>query len=299
VGVAAPAARRFGGLRPRIVEALSAYLGSAADWVVPSPALVYALAMVASLVVLRYRSRHAPGIEPYHTLGMALWMMVGGLVGARTFYLGQHYSEILADPVRVLAPGGATASWGAYLGGGAALALYCARHRLGGLRYADLVAPVVGLTMAVGRWACFLNGDDYGTRSEVPWAVRFPHASYPFVDHVRAGLVSPLDAWSLPVHPVQLYLSASGLFLFFAGTWFWRRHRDRPGATLCFFWLLASLTRFALEFYRGDHHHFVLGLPSSQFMALLTGVASAAGLWWMMRPSLAQPAPRSSTTSGS
>ncbi len=263
-------------MRPRIIEAFGS---GVFEWLVPSPAMMYALAMLAALVVLRYRSRDVPGLDPYHALGVALWTMAGALAGARVFHLLQHLDETLADPAQIFDVTGATASWGAYLGGAAGLLLYCRRHRLSGLRYFDLVAPAIGLAIAIGRWACFLNGDDFGTMSDAPWAVRFPHGSYPFSHQARALLISPLDDLSLPVHPVQLYLSANGLALFFLATWYWRKHRDRPGAAFCFFWLSYAITRFGLEFFRADHDRFLLGLPSAQFLCLLIGAVAALGLW--------------------
>ncbi len=263
-------------MRPRIVDALGS---GVFDWLVPSPAMMYALAMLAALVVLRYRARNAPGLDPYHALGTVLWVMAGALVGARVFHLVQHFGETMAAPVQIFDVTGPTASWGAYLGGALGLLFYCRRFRLSGARYFDLMAPAIGLAIAIGRWACFLNGDDFGTLSDAPWAVRYPHGSYPFAHQARAGLISPLDALSLPVHPVQLYFSAAGLALFFLTTWYWRKHRDRPGAAFCFFWLCDSVARFSLEFLRADHDHFLMGLPTAQSLCLWIAAASAWGLW--------------------
>jgi phosphatidylglycerol:prolipoprotein diacylglycerol transferase len=267
-------------VRPRLVEGLIAAFGTRLfEWLVPSPAVMYALAMLAALVIVRRRSRAAPGVLPYHALGVGLWVMAGALVGARLFYLVQDLPATLAQPQRIFDLGGATVSWGAYLGGGAGLLLYCRCYRLPGWPYADLLAVTIGLAIAIGRWGCFLNGDDFGTRSDLPWAVRFPHGSYPFAQQARAHLISPLDDLSLPVHPVQLYLSFNGLLLFFLTSWYWKRFRLRPGATFCFFWLLYPVSRFFLEFFRGDHDQFILGLPLAQAFSILIAVAATIGLW--------------------
>jgi phosphatidylglycerol:prolipoprotein diacylglycerol transferase len=275
-------------MRPRLAEGLNAAFGTRLfEWLVPSPAVMYALAMLAALVVVRYRSRAAPGVVPYHALGVGLWVMASALVGARLFYLFQYLPETLAQPLRIFDLGGATVSWGAYLGGGAGLLLYCRCYRLPGQPYADLLATTIGLAIAIGRWGCFLNGDDFGTRSDLPWAVRFPHGSYPFAQQARAHLIFPLDDLSLPVHPVQLYLSLNGLLLFFLTSWYWKRFRHRPGATFCFFWLLYAVSRFLLEFFRGDHDQFLLGVPTAQAMSIPMAAAAAIGL----RHCLSRPAP--------
>jgi phosphatidylglycerol:prolipoprotein diacylglycerol transferase len=241
---------------------------------------MYAAAMLAALLFLRYGSRGVRGLVSSHALGGGLWAMAGALAGARIFHLAQHLGETFADPSRLLDLSGATVSWGAYLGGAAGFWLYCRVHRLAASPYLDLAAPAAGLAIFVGRWACFLNGDDFGTQSDVPWALRFPHASYPFAQQARANLISPLDDLSLPVHPVQLYLSAAGLALFFLTLAFWKRLRNRPGAAFCFFWTGHSVLRFALESFRADHEHFVFGMPQAQVLCLLTGAAAASGLWY-------------------
>jgi phosphatidylglycerol---prolipoprotein diacylglyceryl transferase len=272
-------------VRPRLVEYLNALCGTSLfDWLVPEPPLLYALAMLAALLFVARRRRRS-GLDGYHVAGAALWAMCVGLLGARLLFLAQHPGETLAHPWRALDPAGGVASWGGYLGGLAGLALYSRLYRQELPRHADLVASALGLGVAVGRWACFLNGDDFGTLSGLPWAVAFPHGSYPFVAQVRAGLISPLADLSLPVHPVQLYLSLNGLVVFLLASRFYRQFADRPGATLCFYWLCYCPARFALELFRGDQDaYLVFGtLTVPQLMCVLTLPPAGYGLWRSLR----------------
>lgn len=286
-------------MRPRLVDALSAALGSElAAGLVPTPAMMYAAAMIAVLVVFVRRTRRL-GISSYHGAGAALWVMTAGLVGARAAYLAAHLSRILADPAQILDLGGGTASWGAYLGGALGLWLYCHRHRLPAGVFADILASCLGLGVALGRWSCFLNGDDYGRLSSLPWAVRYPPGSYPFVAQVRTGLLDPLAPLSLPVHPVQLYLSFNGLLLFIGMSLWWSRVRHRPGTLFGLYWLAYGATRFFWEFVRGDQPGFLHGsLTAGQVFCIPLVVG--AGLWlrrmsWRTRgfPWLAPTAPAS------
>jgi phosphatidylglycerol:prolipoprotein diacylglycerol transferase len=285
-------AREGGAVRPRLVEYLNALFGTSAfDTIVPQPPFVYALAMLAALFVVARRRRRA-GLDGYHVAGAALWAMCGGVVGARLFFLAQHLGETLAHPARALDPAGGIASWGAYLGGFAGLALYCRLYGQELPRHADLLASALGLGVAVGRWACFLNGDDFGTLSGAAWAVSFPHGSYPFVAQVRAGLLSPLEDLSLPVHPVQLYLSLNGLAVFLLASRFYRRFAARPGATFCFYWLCYCTARFALECFRGDQDaHLVFGvLTVPQVLCLMTVPLAGYGLRRSLRGGERAPA---------
>lgn len=265
-------------MRPRLVDALSTAFGSElAGRLVPTPAMMYAVAMIAVLVVFVRRSRRL-GISSYHGVGAALWAMATGVIGARAAYLVVHLQRTLAHPTQILDLGGGTASWGAYLGGALGLLLYCQRHRLPAAPVADAMASCLALGVALGRWSCFLNGDDYGHLSSLPWAVRYPPGSYPFVAQVRAGLLDPLAALSLSVHPVQLYLSLNGLLLFTVMSLLWPRLRRHPGALFGLYWLSYGATRFLWEFARGDQPGFLHGnLTAGQVICM--PIVVGAGLW--------------------
>lgn len=271
-------------MRPRLVDALYSLTGSNfLSGLVPLPTMMYAVAMLAVLIVYMGRCK-VIGLSRYHAAGMAFAVMVGGLIGAHVFYMIQHLDATLAGLKDVYNMEVGSASWGAYLGGIFGFSLYYFRfNHIPAWRYADVLGSCLGLGMLFGRWSCFLNGDDYGTLSNLPWAVRYPHASMPFVAQVQAGLLDPMADLSLPVHPVQLYFSFNGLLLFMAGTIFWKRFPHRPGATFCLFWMSYCLTRFIGEFFRGDQYMRVFSLTVPQGMAILVFLAAAFCLWYLWR----------------
>ncbi len=275
-------------MRPHIVETLNAWSGTELfGWLVPDPAFVYALAMaVVGLVFVRRVEKD--GLDPVHALGAAIWAIIGGLIGARVFFLIQHNDLLLARPSILFDLNGGTVSWGAYLGGSLAFILYLHRSHQPSLRYLDVLASCLGLGPFIARWACFLNGDDYGTLTNVAWAVSFPHGSYPFAAQVQAGLLEPVAELSLPIHPVQLYLSLKGLLLFLVCTMLWKRKLP-DGFLFAIYWLLFAAVRFVLEFFRGDSTRgFVGGLSVGQGMALAVflaaGVMMAFTAWRRTSP---------------
>ena len=69
----------------------------------------------------------------------------------------------------------------------------------------DLIAPALALLVAIGRLGCFLSGCDAGHISDGILSVRFPAGSAVFREHVTQALILASDAWSLAVHPAQLY----------------------------------------------------------------------------------------------
>lgn len=266
-------------MRPRIVDYLNDVFGTQIfGHLVPTPGLIYPLAMLVVLLVYLRRVRH-DDLSIYHGLGAAIWAMVGGIVGARLLHVVLRLNLVAEDPSILWDLGGSTMSWGAYFGGGAGFALYFARHSLRLGPYADVVGSVFGLGPFIGRFACFLNGDDFGTVSAAPWAVTYPAGSYPLAAHIKLGLLGPGDVQSLPVHPVQLYLAANGLALFLLFSWVWRRKRYQPGTLLFLYWAAYGATRFGMEFFRGDlNRTFLGGFPDAQVIALLISLASITAI---------------------
>ena len=271
-------------MRPAVVDWLNDAFGSEIfAWLVPYPALVYSLTMLACLLVFVRRSRQA-GLIPYHALGAALSAMIGGLIGARLLYLLLWMpppARLVSELLRVA---GGTISWGAYLGGFAGFCGYLVVRRQELLAHLDVLGSVLGLGPFLGRWACFLNGCDFGRTTAVAWAVEYPHGSIPFVAQVRQGVLDPLAAHSLPVHPVQLYLSVNGLLLFVLFSYLWWRRRWPPGTIFFGYWAAYGATRFVLEFLRGNTVTFYLGVLSiGQVMATIVAVVSLLALFGTFR----------------
>jgi len=74
-------------MRPRIVELVNNYFhANIGQYIVPAPAVMYVLAIFAVTLLFVRRS---PGDKNtrYHALGLSLWAIIGGLVGARALFL--------------------------------------------------------------------------------------------------------------------------------------------------------------------------------------------------------------------
>jgi phosphatidylglycerol:prolipoprotein diacylglycerol transferase len=262
-------------MRPRIVESLNRLFDTSLfEWLIPYPAMVYALTMLVCLLIFTYRCRK-DNLSQYHGLGAAIWAMIGGLIGARLFFLLLHMDQFMAHPKMIFSISGGTASWGAYLGGGLFFWAYFKYHHQSITPYSDVVASLLGLGPFIGRWSCFLNGDDFGTLSSLPWAVTYPHASIPFTFQVKQGWIEPIRDFSLSVHPFQLYLSVNGIILFFIFTLLWKRKQYQTGSLIWLFALAYTGSRFFLEYFRDGVTKDTLGLFSPpQVMTLIIIITS-------------------------
>jgi phosphatidylglycerol:prolipoprotein diacylglycerol transferase len=140
-----------------------------------------------------------------------------------------------------------------------------------------LFAPGIALGYMVGRLGCLAAGCCYGKPTDVAWAITFTDPA------ANLNVGTPLN---VPLHPTQLYESAAGLIILLLLLALERRGRSFPGRTFWLFVLFYSISRFIIEFYRGDDRGVVLNLLStSQFISVVLAPLSLIMLWYLSRPS--------------
>jgi phosphatidylglycerol---prolipoprotein diacylglyceryl transferase len=242
------------------------------------PVYAYGLMLTVSVLVGRWlaiRLAVRAGIDRMLADRCATWTLVGALVGSRLLYIAADVDQF-THPLEILAwwKGGVVA-YGGFLGGLAAAMLFCWKHDIHLLAWADSVAPSLCLGLALTRVGCFLGGCDFGHVWNGPWAVRFPAGSPAFLEQRQLGLLPAGAATSLPVHPTQLYESVVGILL--VGVVLAVRRRQRvSGPAIAAFALGYGVLRYVIEIARADPRRGVIGPWSqSQFIALVTIVAAS------------------------
>ncbi len=224
---------------------------------------ILALALGAAVYVST-RLAKRDGLDPSLELDLSIWMIIVAIVGAKVMMvftdLGhyiQHPGDLFSWSMVQAAGvfyGGFLAAWFFGLG-------YTRLHNMPVWKVADTYGPAIAIGQAVGRWGCFMAGDDYGKPTTSSWHVVFTNP-----DAQRVG-GAPLG---VPLYPVQLYESAATLAIF--GFLLWKyRHKRYDGQIFLWYMGLYAVARFFLEFLRGDEdrgfvfHHL---LSTSQFIAI-------------------------------
>ncbi|GAB4251675.1 MAG: prolipoprotein diacylglyceryl transferase [Thermoleophilia bacterium] len=200
------------------------------------------------------------GISTDLTYTLLIAAIVGGVVGAKI-----HYLIIHPDRFEVAAFSGTGLVWyGGLFGGIAAVALvaYLSAHPTALI--ADAVAPGLAVGYAVGRIGCFLNGDDYGVPTDLPWGMAFPDGSPPTTE---------------TVHPTQLYETFGSLFILALLLWVLAPRLARTGSLFWSYLGLAGVERFLVEFVRTNPEA-ALGLTQQQWISALLIVAGLVAVWW-------------------
>jgi phosphatidylglycerol---prolipoprotein diacylglyceryl transferase len=197
--------------------------------------------------------------------------LVGGIVGARLWWVVENWSVAKDDLAGSLFSGSGLVFYGGAIGGAIGV-LGWAWHR-GWLeaRTFDMGAAPLAAGYAIGRIGCQLAGDgDYGIPWNGPWAMAYPHGTVPT---------------TVPVHPTPVYETITmGIVAILLWRW---RHRFRPGTLFALWAVLAGVERFLVEFIRRNDEVFA-GLTQPQLISIAMVVGGVA--WIAAHRGLA-PAP--------
>jgi phosphatidylglycerol:prolipoprotein diacylglycerol transferase len=156
---------------------------------------VMVLLGVASGVGLAVWRASRVGIESEVIFGLAFAMFIGGVVGARLFYVIQYWDQLqdrtlagtAANIVNVV--GGGLVVYGSIFGAAVGYVYFVSRHGLPYLKLADLIAPSLALGLSFGRMGCLLNGCCFGGLTHHAWAVSFPDNAPPYQHQKSLGLL--------------------------------------------------------------------------------------------------------------
>ncbi len=170
---------------------------------------------------------------------------------------------------------GGMASHGGFIGVVIALWIFARKHNKSLLQLGDAAAVMTPPGLFLGRLANFINGELWGTPSDVPWAVIFP---------LSAPYGTPVSE-ILPRHPVQLYEAGlEGLVLMAYTLWrtFATKAPRKPGQLSGEFLILYALLRMLGEWFREPDAALILGLSRGSFYSFFL-VAAGIGLLWYTR----------------
>ena len=152
------------------------------------------------------RRAESEGVPKEAVQDLAIWLIVGGLIGARLtslFSSGTRLANLLDNPREMFIQfisiwEGGIVLYGAVIGGLAsyviAYFLIFRKQGLSTLKLADVIAPALAVGLCLGRIGCFLNGCCYGQVAcpDCPIAaVSFPLSAPPRYELVKDGYQTP------------------------------------------------------------------------------------------------------------
>jgi phosphatidylglycerol:prolipoprotein diacylglycerol transferase len=164
---------------------------------------------------------------------LALWLMVGGIVGARIAYIVANIHFFMQAPMEMIrVDQGGLVYYGGFIGATITLIILARCRHESFLSLVDFTVTALPLGHALGRIGCFLNGCCHGRDVATP-------------SFFTAGLSR---------YPVQLFESAFNVAVYLLLLRLYIRKTDQtpPGTLLAIYLIVYPAGRFLLEFLRGD-----------------------------------------------
>lgn len=234
------------------------------------------------LAMTRAKSR---GLDPNRALDLGIAIIVAALVGAKLLLVLVDFDKFWQNPAEIFS---IVRAGGVFYGGLiAAVSVafwYMWRHRMPLWTTCDVFAPGIALGHSIGRLGCLMAGCCFGRETHVPWAITFTNPE------AAANVGTPLG---VPLHPTQLYESAAEALILVLLLWTEKKGRPFEGRTFWSYLVLYGISRFVIEFFRGDERGIVFGtISTSQFISLIV-VPVAIGMLLYLSRQTSSPVPAS------
>lgn len=218
------------------------------------------------------------GITADRVYDLAVWMVIGGLIGARLLYVWENYQQFVGVWQKILYVNeGGISQWGGIFGGLVGGYLWCWRSNIDYRLVLDVAGPANALGFAIGRIGDIINGEHHAIDSNLPWAVQYVNEQ-------------TLGEPSRTVHPEVAYELVFNAIVFVTAIVTWPLFKRRlPVGVTGLIWLsVYAVGRFALSFLRKDS--LVFGLRQAQWASLgMVAVSVVAIAIWMLRASRTAP----------
>ena len=244
----------------------------------------YGLLLAISFLVGIYWAVHRARkrkISPTEVMDLSLIIVVAAIVGSRVMYVVTHLEEFHGrwfDTINPFQSTGEIGIAGLTMLGGVLLALaavvvFCLVKGIPVLRLCDVMAAPLALGLSLTRIGCFLNGCCFGKPSDLPWAMVFPLSS-------PAGSILQ----GIPIHPTQLYASASGVLILAVLLILDRKPRF-DGFLMAVFFMMYGILRIledTVRYYESSVQFSLAGIPITynQLISFLMALFGLAVFLW-------------------
>src|SRR5437773_5904370 len=230
------------------------------------------------LAIVRAKSRN---LDHARVLDLGIYIIISALLGAKLLLLVTDFRTFTENPRELLS----LARSGGVFYGGLILAVvvalwYIRRIGLPLWTTCDMFAPGIALGHVIGRFGCLFAGCCYGKPTTMPWGITFTD---PFA---AANVGTPLG---VPLHPTQLYEAGAELLILMVLLGTERKGRPYAGRTFWLYMLLYAISRFIIEFYRGDERGTVFMFSTSQFISILLAPLAIVMLVYLSRAVTPEP----------
>ncbi len=225
--------------------------------------LLVSLAFLVSIIVAYFELKRKE-LDSKIVLDLAVWIIIGAIIGSRLFYVINEWSKFqnnLVDIFKVWE--GGMALYGGVALGSLAAWLFIKKKKLKFGPYADAVLFVLPLGLFIGRIGCFMIHDHLGTVTSFPWGIEYQGA-------LR--------------HETAMYSMIANLIIFFCLFYIRKAKFNFTGLVSSVFMIWYGVTRFIIDMFRAQDLPMsdprIGGFTPSQYISVLLVVL---GVWLLVR----------------
>lgn len=205
-------------------------------------------------------------IERFDLAASAVYTMIGAMVGAKLLFVLVSIEQIIKYNLSFLdVMRGGFVFYGGLIGGILGLFIYTKQFKLKFLDFLDIYATILPLGHSLGRVGCYFSGCCYGMEVS---SGSFMSVVYEKPNNALTPVGVPLLAIQLIEAILLIFLFALMLILFLKV--------EKLNGKLAFVYAIAyAITRFILEYFRGDKERGgLLGISTSQWISILIALVS-------------------------
>lgn len=212
-------------------------------------------------------------------LDVLIWGTLGGIVGARLYYVlfqWDYYKNDLLSVFKIWE--GGLAIYGGIIGGLFAAYFVCKKVDLPFLKLLDLAGMSLLIGQGIGRWGNFTNQEAFGINTDLPWGMTSPKID----EYISANYSTLLSngitmETGTPVHPTFLYESIWCLLGFLILYIVCKKFRKFDGQLILGYGIIYGLERAVVEGLRTDSLYIgETNIRVSQIISLVLVLACAA-----------------------
>ncbi len=220
--------------------------------------LSFALGFLNAHFFIR-RNRERLGLSMSAVFDLTILLALGVLIGGRTLVVLNNEWEFYRGHLELI-PAiwvGGFASHGLIFGGAVGVTIFCLFYKVPIRPLLDVLAISACIILGFGRIGNFIDGQIFGSLTDLPWGVKFPN-----VEGFR--------------HPVVLYDGLKNFLL--VPVLLWIRSRGVPaGRVAVWFMILYAGLRIPIDLLR-EYPTTRWGLPNGQTLNILMLAAGVIGL---------------------
>lgn len=215
------------------------------------------------------------GFRKDFIIDLVFWAIPIAFVGARLYYVIFEWRSYIGNPIDIIKIWeGGIAIYGGLIAGAATTYWFCKREGVSLILLLDILAPVVLLAQAIGRWGNFTNQEAHGAEVTRQFLENL---------HLPTFIIDQMNINGVYYHPTFLYESLWSLIGVCLLLWLRRKAPVRVGEIAASYLIWYGCGRFVVEGMRTDSLWLFGVIRISQLLSVVLVVAAIVFIIWRRR----------------